>query len=750
MQQYLELITRHNPPNAFFGISAINPDRSIKNFWFQTPELARALGVIQFQSKANNVYMRLTAVANPIKSGRGLERDSLGSSVLWADFDAYTHRDTAIDQLRSYPIPPTAIVNSGNGLHAYWSLNQFVTDIWAIKAANKAIIEYFNALSGTETGDSCYDLARVLRVVGTSNFKHDPPLITSFIDYDPNRVYSIDQFDKAELTPTFEKKVIWDCVPLPIDFLDRIKDKTLRKRITSEQEAIKVGADVTAQGTVDRSRNDAYITIRLLSLGYLPEQILSVLTDPIWLSGDKYRTTGRYDYPVMTVHKMLDTFQHSPTRFFADTKLQPDRVVNELADDQPFLFVGEHIYRYHQGVYVPNAEHWVKKKLVELLGPNWTARGSDEVVRRISDQHYIETSEVNKHIGYVNVRNGMLDLETGQLLPHNQGYNSLIQIPATYDPTVTSAELDTFLAAIMPEDAIPVFWEYIGSCFLLNRYWPKAFVTLVGPPDSGKSKVLEWLQRFLGVKNTTSISLQTLADHKFASADLFGRIANIFSDLDESEAQNTGQIKALTGDDPTIYAERKFKEPFTFKSTARLIFSANHFPTVRSPDEAFFKRALIIPCDNVFTRETANPHIVDDLSTDQVFSAALNRAYEGLRRALAQNGLSLSTSISKANLRFRFSADTVAGFLDACTRDPSAVISKQKLYQCYVDFVRGDNRKAVTKEGFFRRVTENAERFGIGETYSKRAGTDDQVWCFTGITPPNLNLENFVIQLGAN
>ena len=69
---------------------------------------------------------------------------------------------------------PTYIVNSGNGLHVYWVLDRAINpEIW------KAYAEKLKALTKTLAflvdGSRTADIASVLRVPGTLNYKNNPP-----------------------------------------------------------------------------------------------------------------------------------------------------------------------------------------------------------------------------------------------------------------------------------------------------------------------------------------------------------------------------------------------------------------------------------------------------------------------------------------------------------------------------------------------------------------------------------------------
>ena len=64
---------------------------------------------------------------------------------------------------------PSVIVGSGVGLHAYWTLARPTPDLLRVALLNKAIRDRVK-------GDNAIDPARILRLAGTLNHKHGPPL----------------------------------------------------------------------------------------------------------------------------------------------------------------------------------------------------------------------------------------------------------------------------------------------------------------------------------------------------------------------------------------------------------------------------------------------------------------------------------------------------------------------------------------------------------------------------------------------
>src|SRR5258706_836928 len=303
MQQYLNLIHKYAPTEAYIGLTTIVNQR-VTNQWFPAKKHSDLISAALKIGNKANVYVRLTPVAKPPIYGRGTEDDAIGASVLWVDYDAYAHQSEEIEILLTMPQPPTIIVNSGFGLHAYWLLDQFCTDLEAIKACNIGLMQSINEGATTEYADSCFDLARILRLPQSYNIKTEDVFECTIVHHDETLVYSIADFQQAVL-PNLPSIEVWDTEPLSLDFIDTVRerDKRLYARIVDENKARKADAPVTPNGHINRSENDAYIATRLLCLGFTVGVRMTVLMQTHWLSGAKYTETGRYDYVTSTVNE---------------------------------------------------------------------------------------------------------------------------------------------------------------------------------------------------------------------------------------------------------------------------------------------------------------------------------------------------------------------------------------------------------------------------------------------------------------
>lgn len=128
---------------------------------------------------------------NPVDGGargRGTVADVTRLAALYADLDAkqsglqdFTTAHTVVSVLSELlGTRPSAITLSGNGLQPYWPLEDSVTggDAVALLRRFGRLVRHVAQLHGGQV-DSVYDLARVLRIPGSTNVKGDPkPVIT--------------------------------------------------------------------------------------------------------------------------------------------------------------------------------------------------------------------------------------------------------------------------------------------------------------------------------------------------------------------------------------------------------------------------------------------------------------------------------------------------------------------------------------------------------------------------------------------
>lgn len=91
--------------------------------------------------------------------------------------DGYIDQETGLQELRRFcktiGLPKPVLVNSGRGIHVYWPLTETIDKErwWPLALRMKELCSIHNLI----VDPAVFDVARVLRIPGTLNYKDDPP-----------------------------------------------------------------------------------------------------------------------------------------------------------------------------------------------------------------------------------------------------------------------------------------------------------------------------------------------------------------------------------------------------------------------------------------------------------------------------------------------------------------------------------------------------------------------------------------------
>jgi putative DNA primase/helicase len=387
-----------------------------------------------------------------------------------------------------------------------------------------------------------------------------------------------------------------------------------------------------------------------------------------------------------------------PAQFFAEDGL----VVPRLGDAIERLGhvrggIDGRLYRYAHGVYLGDGDSFVRVAARRLLGDRFKRRHVDEVIAYLRASYH-EVSDVQPE-GVLNVANGLLEWRSGPtLIPHTPDVVSTIQIPVAWNPGARCPRIFSFVEGTLG-DAAELVFELIGYA-LLPANPMRAAVLLLGPGRNGKSVLLHIIKALLGSENTSAVPLQLLAEHRFAAAELFGKLANICGDLDARAVRQTDIFKMLTGGDPMM-GERKHRDPFKFTPFALPLFSANEPPLSSDQTEAWFDRWIVVPMERRIPEDEIDPHLVAKLTTRDELEGLLILAVDGLRKLMERGRFELPDSVRAARLAYRERLDSVAGFVaEQCELSPQAWTARPVMYRAYRSWATDSGRLPVSAATF--------------------------------------------------
>lgn len=388
-------------------------------------------------------------------------------------------------------------------------------------------------------------------------------------------------------------------------------------------------------------------------------------------------------------------------------KFLPFVLAKHLSETRDVYYGGESFLIYENGVYNISGEKEAGRIIMDYMLPNYCTMAS---IRDCRDQWDILVSMdfdvFNRNPYLVNVRNGLLDIRDMSFKEHTPSYLSTVQLNVEYNPHANCPQFEKFLNEVLDCRLIPLVQEILGYLLTTNTSAQKSFV-LLGPARTGKSTLL-WVVEYLllGKKNVSNIPWQEIGD-KFKTAELLGKLANVFSDLPSKSIDDTGIFKVVTGED-YLMAEKKNKNPFKFRPFARLVFSCNELPkNYVDRTEGFYRRLIIVPFNRQIEKNKIDKALKYKFQREK--EGILNWALEGLRR-LYENNFEFSENelTDEVKKEYKRENNNVISFVEECCEiDSLFSCSRIELYESYKEFCGESGLKVLSQIKFNKELEGN-------------------------------------------
>lgn len=371
------------------------------------------------------------------------------------------------------------------------------------------------------------------------------------------------------------------------------------------------------------------------------------------------------------------------------------------------------IFTYSNGIYEEISKKALNKYVSDYI-PNHliTSNLLNNITELLTNEKTYQYSMLIGDKNIINLKNGLYNVTTGELKPHDSKYISSTQLDVAYNPNpINHGYWDNFIDTLTMGDLQlkNIIQEWYG--LILSNYdasEPKKLLLLYGPGDTGKSKLISILEKLLGEENSKSIQVQKLGD-RFALGDIFKSRLLHYGDLPSKMIDDSSLtiLKVLTGGD-TLSVERKGIDSFTIKYRGALMYACNELPVITGDlGKHVFDRFMIIPCNNPIPKEKQNPRILEQLLLDK--ESIFNWSMEGLRRLL-NNGLKFSYSEQSEASKEMYSlkSDSVRSFINEfydITNNPRNRIKLKDLYLRYEVYCAENGKKTVGRDTFKDRMS---------------------------------------------
>ncbi len=258
--------------------------RCILPEWAESPTKPKVLEgefsdeqIKKFNADGYNIYYLPNY---PLEHTKGVPVDGSQIDVfewVFCDMDLkegkYADKDSFLTAIGESGIVPTKVVDSGNGMHAYWRVTDL--DPMSFLKLQRRLLRRF------DTDEAMAKIYQLLRVPGTLNTKDKNNFKACELLYEGERVYTCEELDK--LLPSLSQDDLAYCqghydktykIVAPIEVDDKIPNK-FNDLVRTVAEV----RDLWANNQEDRSRSDYRLGHLMFAHGFTRDEAMSVLVN---------------------------------------------------------------------------------------------------------------------------------------------------------------------------------------------------------------------------------------------------------------------------------------------------------------------------------------------------------------------------------------------------------------------------------------------------------------------------------------
>jgi P4 family phage/plasmid primase-like protien len=668
-----------------------------------------------------------------VNEGDGLGRSSENVTrvrALFIDLDG-----APLEPVLCAPLSPHAIVNSSPGRYqVYWMiegcpLNRF-------EGLQMALARKFD-------GDrSVRDLCRVMRLPGFYHQKKEnEPFLVRVIEDDFFKApYPLEVFLKAMNLQAIEREEVeLKNAPLPpLPELFRKKLSYGERHQTLLRFAVKYAYQgMEAQEIYDRLRSiniNACIepkpdheleALVRAAVGYAKKGV-----DASFFFADGEDVIAQAELAAQEAQQALGRFeQYELKKPVVSSRYFLERHGWKLLSSQEQLFlydVYERKWGYSsegdiEGMLVRDVEE-ISPDLYRSMGTKFIADTRKFIKLELHSKSLLKALECDLWLDgrtgdFISLENGILDVNSGELLEHSSLWFSFTRLFFPYESTAQCPRFLGFLDSIWDGDQELITLLQLWMGYMLSgRMNLQKFAVLRGESRGGKGTLLRVMELIIGLDNVHSGALVDFGGD-FGLEPVLGKKLLIFPDADKAAAGDrlvtaTERIKNITGED-MVSINRKNKPQVSYRLPLKVVLTCNRIPPFANDNHALTNRMIVFPFDKTFHgREDLD--LYDDLRKE--LPGIFNWSMVGLRRILRGERLEQSEKGKRALEEIMEELDSVLGFISESIRfNPMSTqrISFNSIWGAYTEWCRDSRRQAKSKQRFSKELTSALRARGI-------------------------------------
>lgn len=303
----------------------------------------------------------------------------------------------------------------------------------------------------------------------------------------------------------------------------------------------------------------------------------------------------------------------------------------------------------------------------------------------VSDRRLMQLQAENTR--YINLQNGLFNLESFQLEPHQQGLYFTNQLDFAYSPDDDCPHFRRFLNTSLVDESGQTDHEMIMlvqealAYSMTARTDLKSSFWLVGKPDSGKSTLIGFIRALMGSLHTT-IDLNQLAENRFMLAAIVGKRVVTFTEADSNVFIPDALYKAMVGGQDEIFVDIKNKPGVAFVPQAKFWWGMNNAPRFNDRSGATINRLRVILFDRSIPVEERITSLNELLQAEK--SGVFNWLMYGYQRLQRSGQFTKPARSERWREQYALENDTERNYVEQRLElDSTQSVNSTELYKDY-------------------------------------------------------------------
>ena len=722
-----------------------------------------------------DLWFGINPVTGPARtrSGRGRSDDVTKLSCLWVDFDvkegacaSLTEAQAIINDLAvALGTKPAVLIWSGHGVQPLWLIDDEDAVLTSpednLRAATlikrwRRLVENFAEKRGASV-DAVFDLARILRIPGTKNYKETPvPVVATRGNGGPLTLNEIDEVLDAYGIPFPVNETVGGAVdPNTYEWADKAcwyapamitgwksdgpragRHQWLLSQATRLAAARRYGC-LTAE---EHRRGVANLQKRMGELcaqGKPRRVLLNEIPDALtWGEQKVAQMTEERVSGELGGHTHTDHVEELATMPRADSPAATTTSTTEVHRGQVRMayrlagaYKGRLLHVTGIGWHRWDGQRWAyddtgaaSRAVLDILERAWREARDDKDLTadvRKCESHAGITGvlaiagtltdfcatvrDLDADPYLLNTASGTFDLRTGTLRPHSPA-DRITKVTRAAVPDVVDAtsSWQSFLDRVLPDPEVREYLQRVAGVALLGRVTEHILAILTGTGANGKGTFYKALCWALGDYASTAepdLFMHRQGAHPTGEMDLLGRRLVVVSESEKDRRLAEATMKRLTGGD-TIRARRMRQDFIEFEPSHTPLLITNHLPKVSGDDPAIWRRLRVIPFAVEIPPAEREKSLDERLQIDA--DVVLAWAIAGWRDYQTKGDLAEPAAVVVATDEYHKASDAISRFIDDCcvTSTPALKATTSQLFKAWDAWRTEDGAEAVSQKAF--------------------------------------------------